>query len=287
MTLSELLQIVGDEILWRLEVADLRNLWMTCRALNKLLNDDNLWRILVQRRHGSSEFLDESYEGLCPCRHDFVLRTCSRKNAGRFMQGIWVDDPRYWHVSILPDNSRVMDLDHVWWLEAGIIFRNVQPGFYKVQWSVAGFGRFAFYWKTLRFPVAQPLTANEIASRSRDFSPGDGTQTDDLSLVRFTEVITPRRAGFYRDDDYFTEFRVIQSPQIFRLARPDHIITGIHDISPRFKHRMRFRSAELVLLDASSVGDDIVLHQTALPVEVEETELVRAETMAWKDIYRQ
>eukprot|EP01053_Blabericola_migrator_P007847 Blabericola_migrator_1__7846@NODE_400_length_8905_cov_313_446821_g317_i0_p5_GENE_NODE_400_length_8905_cov_313_446821_g317_i0NODE_400_length_8905_cov_313_446821_g317_i0_p5_ORF_typecomplete_len263_score53_22PP2/PF14299_6/0_0072Fboxlike/PF12937_7/0_078Fbox/PF00646_33/0_14_NODE_400_length_8905_cov_313_446821_g317_i058656653 len=219
-----LIRNLAQDLLWRLNVPDLIELSLSCKALHRLLQDDSLWHEMLERRHGITQTPRGSY------RDEFCMRTSLKKQATRHLQGPWSRDTRHWSPSTLSPERCVMLLDHVWWMEVGIVFWNVMPGFYKVQWSVIGVNKqFPFFVKALRHPFKQTLTPEERTRRVETYA----SRESDLNIVRYDLMCK----------DTWT---VYELPCVFHLKHQDDIVTGVYDASSTYKWGQGLEYAQLI-----------------------------------------
>eukprot|EP01057_Protomagalhaensia_wolfi_P001587 Protomagalhaensia_wolfi_Nauph_80__1586@NODE_1979_length_1259_cov_88_915574_g1549_i0_p1_GENE_NODE_1979_length_1259_cov_88_915574_g1549_i0NODE_1979_length_1259_cov_88_915574_g1549_i0_p1_ORF_typecomplete_len271_score25_66Fbox/PF00646_33/0_00043Fbox/PF00646_33/5_2e03Fboxlike/PF12937_7/0_012Fboxlike/PF12937_7/2_5e03_NODE_1979_length_1259_cov_88_915574_g1549_i014826 len=242
-----------EHILSRLNGEDIHNLSLLCRSVHKMLQDDNLWSLVVTMRFGNGPHFD-AFGQNCKTdgpRKEYALLSLQRRFCTRWMRGAWSRNDSYWMVQERGPEPPVLLCDFVWWVEEGIRFPSVLPGYYRVRWQVLGRGKFPFFVTTDRYPLDLTFTEQDIQARHREF--GNGT-----SRLREPELLrwTPRLG---RDHDANP---ILEFPQILMIQWKDDVLTGVYDTFGSVKSHMGYIFAELVPINpASLTATDVIVTQ--------------------------
>eukprot|EP01053_Blabericola_migrator_P007849 Blabericola_migrator_1__7848@NODE_400_length_8905_cov_313_446821_g317_i0_p3_GENE_NODE_400_length_8905_cov_313_446821_g317_i0NODE_400_length_8905_cov_313_446821_g317_i0_p3_ORF_typecomplete_len391_score85_48PP2/PF14299_6/0_012Fbox/PF00646_33/0_04_NODE_400_length_8905_cov_313_446821_g317_i068608032 len=275
MTLVGILSVknLAEDLLRRLNVVDLLELSLTCKEIFKLMDDDTLWEGVLWRRHGDVTPIAKVTHPTHPHRQEFLVRSSLHKEAPKWLQGAWVDDPHHWRPVALESGKRIMYLGAVWWLDVGIIFSNVLPGFYKIRWSITGASRrFPFFVQSFRFPleivervvtqetegVTQSVTQEEVAPDTHEIETQDPEDVESLSS---SEDGTPQPRmhiyGLSPDSPTviqgsYTATRSEEThefPYVLHLQSQDDILTGLRDTRSTYKSGQGLEWAALIPTD--------------------------------------
>eukprot|EP01056_Protomagalhaensia_sp_Gyna25_P002271 Protomagalhaensia_sp_Gyna_25__2270@NODE_2240_length_1199_cov_18_108621_g1856_i0_p1_GENE_NODE_2240_length_1199_cov_18_108621_g1856_i0NODE_2240_length_1199_cov_18_108621_g1856_i0_p1_ORF_typecomplete_len272_score23_28Fbox/PF00646_33/1_5e05Fboxlike/PF12937_7/5_2e05Fboxlike/PF12937_7/6_5e03_NODE_2240_length_1199_cov_18_108621_g1856_i02851100 len=249
-----------EHILSRLDGRDIENLSRVCRSVHKILQDDNLWSLIGTMRFGDEPYFDAlgrecTAEGP---RKSYALMSLRRRFCARWMRGIWSRDDRYWMVQERVSEPSMLVCDFVWWVEEGIRFPSVLPGYYRVRWRVLGRGKFPFFVATDRYPLHLNFTKQEIQDRHHEFGNGD-FRLQEPELLRWTV-----RLGRGNQTDCMVEF-----PQILMIQWKDDLLTGVYDTYGSVKSHMGYVFAELVPIDPATLTPTDVIVTQRRPLEDE------------------